>query len=296
MYSRRCHKIKRLDHFTLKYKSSAISCHRYGNGPVAVLCFAGYGETGNAFSLLTGDDTVAFSLFCIDLPFHGSTAWNENRRLLRKDLLVIRDMVLDLHQAASGVETPSESAAKNPATPYVLMGFSLGGRVAMELYRSDPSRVSRLLLLAPDGLRFGFWFSFSTGTWIGGRVFHLLMYHRHLLPRLLSLVKKTGLIDKSRMKFIGNYLQDPESRKLVYKRWSVLGKMKPSRARLRRLVMQHHTTVRLLYGRFDRVIPAADGVKFNGTIQPHGAIIILESGHQLLVPKNRKVIVAALRE
>ena len=270
-----------LEHFTLNYLSSHISCHRFGHGSRTVICFPGYGETGKAYSLLAGEATSAFSFFCVDLPFHGGTGWKEQRPFLPADLLAVRDLLI----ARQNVQE----------TGYYLMGFSLGGRVALQLYHADPSRVLRLLLLAPDGLRSGFWFSFS-GTWIGNRIFRILLLQSRLLPPLLYIIGKTGLVDKSRLKFVDNYLRDGESRRLVYRRWTALGKMRTRRSEIRRLILDQHTITRLLYGRFDRVITAADGAKFNASIQPYGKLAVMDCGHQLLLPKNKKTIIAALTD
>jgi pimeloyl-ACP methyl ester carboxylesterase len=53
---------------------------------------------------------------------------------------------------------------ENLPAQYLLMGFSLDGRIALSVLELMPAGVSRLVLLAPDGLKINFWYWLSTQT------------------------------------------------------------------------------------------------------------------------------------
>ena len=57
--------------------SSSFRYYREGNGPLTVLCFHGYGETGKAFGFLPEAAGPDFCFLAPDLPLHGETRWAE---------------------------------------------------------------------------------------------------------------------------------------------------------------------------------------------------------------------------
>lgn len=131
-----------------RFRNSVISYQRFGNGRQPVICFHGYGEEAGAFAFLEKAAGDRFSFFAFDLPFHGKTEWNEDIPFSTGELLEI---------------VACEKYDKKP----FLMGFSLGGRVALSLYETAPEKFCKLILLAPDGLKMNFWYWFSTQTLMG---------------------------------------------------------------------------------------------------------------------------------
>ena len=124
-----------------RYRNSVISYQRFGNGPLPVICFHGYGEGADVFSFFEKEAGDRFSFFAFDLPFHGKTEWNEGLQFTISDLLKIVNC---------------ETYNRKP----VLMGFSLGGRVALSLFDATSDKFCKLILLAPDGLKISFWYRF----------------------------------------------------------------------------------------------------------------------------------------
>ncbi|MET0635496.1 MAG: alpha/beta hydrolase [Chitinophagaceae bacterium] len=251
-----------------------------------MICFHGYGELGDHFRLLDRNEASDFSFYCIDLPHHGRTIWKEENAFLIEDLLEIRQAVVEKHLL--------EFAHLGLSGKYSLIGYSLGGRVALRLFQADPKKVERLILLAPDGLNFSFWYWFATSTKLGNRIFHYTMHHSLWFLKFLRQVKKLKLVNKSRVKFITDYVEHPNSRRLIYHRWRTLRRLHPSGAAIRRKIRENQTATRLLHGRFDRIIKPATGRSFIRSISPHGTFTELPCGHQVLLAKNAESILKAL--
>lgn len=251
-----------------------------------VICFHGYGELGDHFRILDQEDLSPYSLYCIDLPHHGRTVWKDGNAFLRDDLLQVRQLVTSHHQR--------EFAASGHDGRYALMGYSLGGRVAMRLFQSDPSRVHRLVLLAPDGLSSSFWYWFCTSTILGNKIFHYSMHRSLWFLKFLRQLKKTKLINKNKLKFITDYVEHPNSRRLVYHRWRTLRKLVPSASSVKSRLREHHVPTRVLFGKFDRIIKPSTGKSFARAVRSNGAYTELNCGHQLLLPKNAEAIIKAL--
>ena len=173
----------------------------------------------------------------------------------------------------------------------VLMGFSLGGRVALSLYEAVPEKFCKLILLAPDGLKINFWYWLSTQTLMGRRIFSFTMKHPGWFFGFLKLMNKLKLVNASIFKFVKYYIDNEEMRTLLYKRWICLRKLKPNLKKIKRAVKETQTPVRLMYGKHDRIILPVVGERFRKGIEDYCTITIIEAGHQVLHNKHVDEIV-----
>jgi pimeloyl-ACP methyl ester carboxylesterase len=253
---------------------------RFGQGQRAAICFHGYGEQAGTFIFLEKAAGEALTFISIDLPFHGSTNWVGEPNFEEEDLLRIVNGIL---------------AQENLSPPALtLIGFSLGGRVALSLYQAMPARIDRLVLLAPDGLKMNFWYWLSTQTWIGKSAFAFTMKHPGWFFLLLRMLNKMRLVNSSIFKFVNYYIDDEKARTLLYKRWIVLRKLRPGIRKIKQSISMGGTPVRLIYGRHDRIILPVRGEKFRRGIEDHCIISVIHSGHQVLHGKHVDEIVPAL--
>lgn len=242
-----------------------------------MVCFHGYGETAGSFEFLGRYAGNEYSIYAIDLPFHGYTKWNEGLIFTPHDL-----------------ETIIFSIIENKENKWTLMGFSLGGRIALSLYQSIPERFSRMILLAPDGLKVNFWYWLATQTKAGNRFFHFTMKHPGWFFGLLRVFDKLRLVNKSIFKFVNYYIGEKTVRDELYKRWTALRKLQPHIKKIKALVIKHKTIVQLVYGRHDRIILPVVGEKFRKGIENYCSLHILEGGHQVLHEKFVKELLDIL--
>lgn len=266
------------------YKNSSISYYRFGSGPKPVLCFHGYGEDATYFKFLGDAAGNQFSFYSIDLPFHGQTEWKDGLTFTPPDLQQIIEEILQQNDPEPQI----------PNTKLVLLGFSLGGRVALNLYENIPEKIEKLVLLAPDGLKVNGWYWLATQTWLGNRFFAFTMKKPQWFFGLLKLMNKLKLVNTSIFKFVNHYIGDAEVRRLLYTRWTTLRKIKPDLQKVRDHIRSAATPVRLVYGKHDRIILFSVGEKFKKGIEAHCTLTIIHSGHQVLHEKHAEEIVPAL--
>lgn len=265
----------------LLYKNSSIAWCSFGSGPRPVLCFHGYGEDGATYSFLEKELGDQYTFIMPDLPFHGNTQWKEGLDFTAADLQQIIEEILD--------QSHFDPLNSKP----VLIGFSLGGRVALSLYQAQPERIEKMILLAPDGLKVNFWYWLAVRSRAGNRLFAYTMKHPRWFFGLLKLLNRLRLVNSSIFKFVNYYIGDPAVRRELYERWTGLRLLRPDLNHIRRLIQQNHTPVRLLYGRHDRIIRWERGEKFREGIEIHCTIEIIPSGHQLLREKHIAELIAA---
>ncbi|MBK5272965.1 MAG: alpha/beta hydrolase [Bacteroidia bacterium] len=259
------------------YKNSSISYYSFGTGARVVVCFHGYGEDATSFDFLGKYGGSQYSFISIDLPFHGHTEWKEELSFTINDLQQIVKEIPEL---------------KN--RKLILLGFSLGSRVALCLYQAMPKQIDKIVLLAPDGLKVNFWYWLSTQTWIGKKLFAFTMNHPGWFFGILKIFNKLGLVNVSIYKFINYYIGDKDARLSLYHRWIALRKMKPVISLIKSFITEYKTTVRLLYGKHDRIILSVRGEKFKKGIEEQCRLTVIHTGHQVLHEKHAKEIIDAL--
>lgn len=270
----------------LTYKNSQISYYRFGSGPGLALCFHGYGEDGSMYQFFEKYAGDRFTLYAIDLPFHGNTTWKEGLNFTHTDLQqIIHDILLE-----NDVIFNKEGSAPKLS----LIGFSLGGRIALSLYQAWPGIIEKLVLLAPDGLKVNFWYRLATRTWAGKKLFALTMKYPGWFFGLLRLLNKLKLVNSSIFKFVSYYIGNTTARRQLYERWITLRRLKPKRKHIKAFIRQNKTPVELIYGQHDRIILPIRGEKFREGIEEYCKLSVINSGHNVLNEKHAERLTEAL--
>lgn len=252
----------------INYRQSRIFCRRTGTGREMVFCFHGYGEDSETFNALAVSLEHTHTVYAFDLPLHGKTEWNE-----------------PLH--CTPAMWQEIIAQCNPeGKPVILMGYSIGGRIALAMYQHFPENYKKLVLLAPDGLHVNFWYWFSTQTWVGSRVFKHTVANPRWIFALVSLAHKTRLINKAMYKITHHYIDDTAQRQLLYARWTVLRRFTPRLRTLQARILARNTAVRMLFGKYDKIILSRNGYRFAQPIPGQAMVEVIDAGHQLLKEKH----------
>jgi pimeloyl-ACP methyl ester carboxylesterase len=279
-----------MDKQVVTYKSSHICYYRIGTGPKLGLCFHGYGEDATSFAFLEELAGSQYTFYAIDLPFHGQTSWKEDLNFTHTDLQqIIHDLLL-----ANNINLQVD--APKPHKKIVLIGFSLGGRVALSLYQAWPQLTERLVLMAPDGLKVNFWYWLSTRTWAGNKLFDFTMKYPRWFFTFLKVINKLGMVNTSIFKFVNFYIGNKEARIQLYERWTTLRRLKPNIKRIKTSILQNKTPVRMIYGRHDRIILPIRGEKFKEGIEAYCTLKVIASGHQVLHEKHGDEILQSLKD
>jgi len=266
----------------LLYKDSEINYFRFGSGKKLAICFHGYGETADSYSFLEVYAGTEFSFYAVDLPFHGETKWNEGYDFNYNDLQsIIKEIIFKGSQLQSNLQL-------------TLLGFSLGGRMALSLYQAMPDQIEKIVLLAPDGLKINFWYWLATQTWLGNQFFSFTMKHPGWFFGFLKILNSLKLVNTSIFKFVNYYIGERQVRQDLYARWTTLRKLRPDLKKIKSFIKQYKTAVRLIYGRYDRIILASPGERFCRNIETHCRLSIIHSGHQVLQEKHAEEILPAL--
>lgn len=267
------------EHF-LSFRSSRFHYSLWGRGDRILFAFHGYGESAASFGVLEEALAQDFTVVAIDMPFHGETEWNEGLFFAPRDLLGL------MEEITAGLPDRGEG--------WWLLGYSMGGRLALQLIELAPERIRWLVLLAPDGLRVNPWYWVVTQTRWGNRLFRQTMRQPGWFFFLLRMANGLRMVNPSVYKFTLHYIDDAQARQSLYTRWSVTSGFSPHLRKIGAIIRDRRIPVHLLYGRYDRIIKWQRGEEFRRLCTPFCQLTLLPAGHQLLQPKFMEVILSAL--
>jgi pimeloyl-ACP methyl ester carboxylesterase len=254
----------------LNIRKNIIHYTSYGNGPELIFCLHGYGESGESFAYLGEKLGDRFTLVCPDLPLHGKTDWIEET-FEPTDLDAIFIQLADTF---------------NRREPFVLAGFSMGGRLAVAFTEKYPTRIKRLFLIASDGLKENTWYWLATQTKSGNQLFRSTMKNPRWLFSMMDVALQLKLLNLSYYKFTHLYLDDAVQRNDLYARWTLFRKFRPSIKKFQAIIRRYKIPILIFCGAYDRIIPSAQASSLLKGAGINNRLIILETGHRLLKPPH----------
>ncbi len=132
--------------FYLTYGQSRFHGICEGSGEKLLICLHGFGESALHFKCLAPALGDTYTIIALDMPLHGKT---------EDDLPALIAQLLEQHGRQR----------------FSLMGYSMGGRLALCVIEKMAAQVDELILLAPDGLKNNPWHLFVTQTSWGNKIF-----------------------------------------------------------------------------------------------------------------------------
>lgn len=248
--------------YTISLRANQLHIHQYGNGKRVLILFHGFGESGALYDTLGRLLGKDYTVVVPDLPFHGETRWGN-------DLLSADDLV-DLTRRILQKEAVKSCS---------VMGYSLGGRLALCLLQQAPLLIDRFLLAAPEGLRKNPWFHLATGTRVGQWVFKKIIFNPQAFVLLIKLGRRAGWVNKTAATYLQELITDPSSGKRVYRCWRCFRTLKPGHEPFKNSIPLH-----FYFGKYDRLIPPPNEKEIQ-MWSPAG-ISVFSTGHLLFLHES----------
>jgi pimeloyl-ACP methyl ester carboxylesterase len=241
----------------------------FGNGPELLLAFHGFDNNADDFRLFEPLLGQQYTIVAVNLFYHGRSYAEgapDQLQFRREDLQALITQLLE----------------RFPHARFSLLGFSLGGRICLELVSLFAGRVDRLILLAPDGLVISPWYVFVTRTIAGRWLFRRVLRRPQRFLRLGGWLRTLGLVGEKQYKFALSYFGSGPQRELVFKVWMIFRYLLPRKAALSAALKQHPVRTDLFFGRRDSIIRPSFGIIYQKKVDAQANIHILETGHNLL--------------
>ncbi len=261
-------------HFSVNYKNSTLAYRKSGHGEKVLLLFHGFGQNKQIFDDLAHAVDDQYTLYAIDLFFHGSSQWSKGEVALKKK---------------EWLEIMTQFLAENKIERFSLLGFSLGGKFALATLELFPNRIDQLILLAPDGIKTNFWYSLATYPLLLRRFFKSMIVKPGRLHSLTSFLHKLNLVDNGLLRFAQWQMDTQEKRERVYYSWVVFRHLKFDMKNIASLKAKHSIRLTLIVGKHDKIITIENMKRLLQYVKDH-QLIVLDTGHNGVIEGSIEVL------
>ncbi len=251
------------------YQKSTIHYLKLGSGSKLLFCFHGYARHSGSFLFLEKLLGETYTIIALDTPFHGLTKWKERDAIEPQFMLSILQAI-------------KEELNRHNET-FSILGFSMGGRIALLIAQLIPEQIERLVLIAPDGLNFNFWRWLATDTIIANRLIAYTTKNPAWAFWVTDKAEKLRLINRNLAEFVLFNIAGEDNRTRLYQQMVANRKLKPDLRKLKQAIRKHSITIRMMFGETDRIVPIAGGIKFQQGIEEFVKIKLVKAGHNLLI-------------
>ena len=255
------------------YQGSRLHYAVAGNGPRTLLIFHGFGQDHQAFEhwVQTLESECRFYVF--DLYFHGQSTWPNRRPLEKNDWKQILTQFLE----------------QEKIDLFELVGFSLGGKFALATLEGFREKVTKITLLAPDGIQTNFWYSFATYPIAIRTLFKSMILNPGRFNGIAKLLRAIGLVDKGLLRFAESQMDTEEKRNRVYYSWVYFRHLRFDIAEIAAILNHHQIPLLMIAGKYDKVIPAENMNRFLKKLD-RKQMEIIEAGHNDLIRNAAKYL------
>jgi pimeloyl-ACP methyl ester carboxylesterase len=166
--------------------------------------FHGFGQTNDSLKAIIEVLKDDYMIYSFDLFFHGDSTIENNEKVLHK---------------SAWLEIITAFTTEKKIGNFSLAGYSLGTKFCLVLVEAFPEKIERLILIAPDGIKINFWYSFATALSIPRTVFKSTIERPATFTFTTKFLEKVNLLDRSVVKFARTQMHTREKRSQVYHSW-----------------------------------------------------------------------------
>ena len=257
-----------------------MAIHRYGDGPLPLIAIHGFDRSGRDFVVLAEALANRCTFHAFDLPFHGHSP----------------------SPAGEGPITPEEFAAFFVAYtqhigggPMALLGYSLGGRLALSLVEQCPALWSKAFLVAPDGLVPQPWYRGMANYRWGRWVYRKFIDHPGGIHALIAMLYRTRLIGDRMHRFLMGHSDTRKARLLLHEVWTSFRLIEPDLQRVADNLRSQAIPLHLFMGEHDRVIRPTQAKRLQQLAPEQVHVQVMHTGHRMLTVELGEAIAKALK-
>lgn len=252
--------------FEIPFSGGTIVAKEKGHGSQLLICFHGFGENKDAFDRLFLQIPGDWIILSLDLPLFGDSQWQDPNTVI--DHHTWTELIQHIHM-------------RHPQVDWHLLGFSMGGKVALAFQQLLETPARSLILMAPDGIARHPLHAFVSRTQLGTWLIRQVVYHPGPILRLTEWAFRLGWIDPFIHLFMNDNFAEKRWRKRMYLCLTLYEGFQIDWHKVQKKNTPSDTHWYLIWGKKDMTFgrKAAHRLK---RIIPSTALYELESGHMLL--------------
>jgi pimeloyl-ACP methyl ester carboxylesterase len=254
----------------IEFEHGKLFYNKTGNGGVknkTLLLFHGVGQDHTIFNSLVRHVQDAYSCYTFDLFFHGQSEWKGPDTPLTK-----QEWKKSLNRFFEQERIDS----------FDVLGYSIGGRLALATVEAFPEKTDNLYMIAGEGLRKSFWYSWATHPVFGQRLFRRITKNPSLLITILKVAQSIRIIPATTVALAITQLKSSEKRMQVYGAWILLSKLEVNASVLNATAEQYGVTLHFLFGAIDEIMSPSHAKAIQKQI-PRARIDVVNTSHAGLI-------------
>ncbi len=256
----------------LSYKGSRWEYETFGNGDEVLLAFHGFGNHSSDFRVFEHTLGKKYKIISFNLPYHGNSSVDEKS----PDKTISKAELKELFQYFFDQQRIKK---------FSLMGYSLGGKIALQLIEFFPERINTVFLFAPDGIRNNWSNGFVTRNSVGRKIYQRIINDPSRFLRLVKMLKNTKLIHEKLSDFLHISMDTREKRQQVWDVWICFRDIKPNISKIQHSINERDISIHLFFGKYDRIIPTSIGKNFVRGLKNKNSLHIVDMGHIMIREK-----------
>lgn len=244
---------------------------KYGAGEKNMLAFHGFGGSHKDFEVFM-PALSEYTVYSFDLWHHGESDYH-GPPLERSEFKKMFQIFLNTNQIAQ----------------FSLMGYSLGGRICLELINTFPEQIEEVFLFASDGFKRNLLYRFSTRTLLGNYLFRRVNRDASLFFKAAEFFTSLGILDSKIRDFILKQMGTRDRREKVYKTWRTTSRLWPSLKQVAENSISYTIKINIVMGERDKLIRKEWASKLTRYL-PESLFVVslLAAGHKLQTEEVRK--------
>jgi pimeloyl-ACP methyl ester carboxylesterase len=249
----------------LSYQQAEIEYHHYGTGAEILIILHGFSDRAGLFDVLAPALSTRYTVYALSLPYHGRTQWNADIFYPTDIAGIIRAIL-----ARTGSHT------------FTLMGYSMGGKIALNMVPVFAAQLHELILLAPDGIATHTLYDIHALPLWFIRFVKFLMKRPKTFFKVVRTAYAYRLISKFLFDFTINHFSTPEQRNRFFSIAASIHEFEPDLVQIKEQLNTWQTPVLMVLGERDEVILPVSAERFaQGLTAPFQAVF-LPKGHLLV--------------
>lgn len=248
-----------------------------GHGNKTIICFHGHSLNMNYFEFVA-DHFVNIQVISFNIFYHGNSILKEDD-LHHQNLKALMEEIL------------IENKVKN----FTVLGYSLGGKFALNMVNYFPELAQKAILIAPEGIKSSNFYNTTSRMVLLRRLYKTSIDHPNWFFNLSNILHKMKIFSPSMLKFIHLQMGEKEQRQMAYNTWAKFRYIFPNQGKLKKNFHTCNIELILLMGEKDRIIKPEIGQQFINRIGK-GELRMLPITHDIFREDYLQIVVQELED
>lgn len=259
-----------------QHRDIRLFFRKIGQGNKPIIAFHGFTKDSSDYELFAPIINNEYTIYAVDLFYHGNTTFDSKKwkSFTKPQLKAILEAFV----------------AHLKLKEFDVLGYSMGGRLALFMLEQFSEQVNKVILMAPDGLKINFWNWLVTNTRTGKGIYGLAISNPGIVYGISNTGQRLNLLPSTMNKFLDINFKTKGMRLRVYRVWQLYKHITFNQKTLKKIIESNNLHVELVIGHKDPVVAPKTVKDFAELIDKNATLHSIKAGHDLFKPHVLKYL------